>query len=204
MTTKKTVFIIPGYKHRPSQKAYKQLSKMLKKEGYHPIPITIPWKQTTISENTEYFLKRFKKIRRKEKYILGFSYGAMIAFLASTKVSTAGLILCSLSPYFKEDVTKVSAYAASSITTPQYEDFSKLHCARLARKVKAKQILFLHGEKETKPLIKRVHEAFGHISSKHKYLVSIKKADHDIGNKNYLRTIHHVTQGLNWNFKFVA
>lgn len=190
MFAKKTIFIIPGYRHTPTHKAYKEIAKVLQNEGYSPILIAIPWKQTTISENTKYFLKEYKKIHRKKKYILGFSLGAMIAFLASTKVEVSGLILCSLSPYFKEDLQKVS-------NSLRYQDFSKLHCATLAKQIKAEQILMLYGSKEARILIKRVKEAFYQISSKQKYLFSIKETDHNIGDKKYLRTIHQVAKELN-------
>ena len=144
MTSKKTVFVIPGFKHKPQNKAYKQIAKMLKSEGYSPILVNIPWRQTTISENTKFFLKKYKKINSRKKYILGFSFGAMIAFVASTKVSVSGLILCSLSPYFKEDLLKVNSALFSSLAAERYQDFSKLHCATLAKQIKAKQILMLY------------------------------------------------------------
>lgn len=196
MNSKKTILIIPGFRHSPLQHAYKTLSKTLKKEGYYPIVVKIPWKKTTISENTEYFLKVYKSIRRKEKYILGFSYGAMIAFIASTKVSTKGLILCSLSPYFKEDVSKKHFKEISNVTPLRYEDFRHLSCDILAKKVKAKHVLMLYGDKESPLLIKRVTQAFKHISTKEKYLVPIKKTEHNISDKRYLRTIHFATQHL--------
>ncbi|MFI5265598.1 MAG: hypothetical protein ACHQT7_02540, partial [Candidatus Levyibacteriota bacterium] len=106
MIREKVIFIIPGFRQSTTSTAYKEIAKVLKSEGYHPILVKIPWKGSTISSSTEYFLKRFNKIDAKKKYILGFSYGAMIAFLAATKVKTTGLILCSMSPYFKEDLSK--------------------------------------------------------------------------------------------------
>ena len=118
----KAVFIVPGFRQKPKNKAYKEIRKILKSEGYFPVLVNVPWKKSTISENTDYFLKIYKKIKARKKYVLGFSYGAMIAFIASTKVGASGLILCSLSPYFKED-------------TP----FSQLHCGALAQKIKAKK-----------------------------------------------------------------
>lgn len=93
---KRDVFIIPGYKHTPKFMAYRNIAQILKSQGFHTIPVAIPWKHTTISENTMYFLKKYKKVKTKKKYLLGFSFGAMIAFLASTKVRVSGLILCSL------------------------------------------------------------------------------------------------------------
>lgn len=194
MIEKKTIFIIPGYKHRPQNKAYKEIAKMLKSEGYHPILVTIPWKQTTISQNSEYFLKKYKKTNAKKKYILGFSFGAMIAFIASTKVRASGLILCSLSPYFKEDVSRIHAGWISSI---KIEDFARLHCGSLAKQIKAKQILMLYGTHEAKSLINRVTQTFDQIVSEDKYLVAIKKTEHNIGDKNYLYTIHQIAKVLN-------
>lgn len=196
MIQEKIVFVIPGFRHSPKNRAYKEIAKILKSEGYIPIVITIPWKQTTISENTEHFLKEFKKINSKKKYILGFSFGAMIGLIASTKVEVRGLILCSLSPYFKEDISKVKNNLFSEIMTQRYQDFSKLHCATLVKQIKAKQILMLYGEKETKSLIKRVTEAFEQISSANKSLIPIKKTEHDIGDKKYLYSIHQLTKEL--------
>lgn len=197
MIKRKLIYIIPGFRHKPKNKAYKEIAKILKSEGYHPIPITIPWRKTTISQNCEYFLKVYKKIKTRKKYILGFSFGAMIAFLASTKVSTCGLILCSLSPYFKEDLSKVNKSWESSIMTQRYQDFSKLHCATLAKKIKAKQILMLYGVKEERSLIKRVTQAYDQISSRHKYLIPILETEHDIGDRRYLNKIHQIAKELN-------
>ena len=196
MNRKKVVYIIPGFKHSSKNKPYKAIAKILKRQGYRPIFMNIPWKQTTISENTKYFLKEYKKIHAKKKYILGFSFGAMIAFLASTKVSASGLILCSLSPYFKEDVSKVSYRRIPSITQQRYKDFSRLHSGTLAKQVKAKEILMLYGSREEKSLIKRVRLAFNKISSKHKYLIPVLETEHDIGDKRYLHKIHQVTKAL--------
>lgn len=182
MTRKKAIFIIPGFRHNPTHTAYKQLVTMLKKQGHMPIPISIPWNKRTISQNTAYFLGEYKKVRAKKKYILGFSFGAMIAFIASTKVRVDGLILCSLSPYFKEDLAKIKRDF-------RYKDFSTFHCARLAKKIKANQLLMLYGRKETKPLIRRVTRAYAQIKTKRKQLFPIPHTEHNIRDKRYLYTI---------------
>lgn len=195
MVHKKTVFIIPGFRQRPQHKAYKEIAKILKSEGYRPVVVAIPWKKSTISENTQHFLKVYKKTRVGKKYILGFSYGAMIALIASTKVRAAGLVLCSLSPYFKEDVVKTRKNL-SSLMMARYEDFSRLHCETLAKRTKAKRILMLYGAQEAKSLIKRVTNAFDQIESSEKHLIRISKTEHEIGNKRYLKTIHYATKQL--------
>lgn len=176
---KKVIFIIPGFNHLPTNKAYKEIAKILKREGYFPILIEIPWKDKTILENTKYFLKEYRKIKSKKKYILGFSFGAMIAFIASTKVRSEGLILCSLSPFFKEDVSG-----------------SQIRCATLAKKIKSKQILMMYGASETKSLIRRVTDTFNRISTANKFLISIYKTEHNIGAKRYLKEIHHAAKAF--------
>lgn len=197
MIQKKAIFIIPGFKHSPKNKAYKIIAKLLKKEGYWPIPIKILWRQTTISQNTKYFLKVYKKINTRKKYILGFSYGAMIAFIASTKVKATGIILCSLSPYFKEDLSKLNIDWTSSLMTQRYDDFFKLNCSDLAKQIKTKQVLMLYGQKEEKSLKNRVIEAFNQISSSHKYLIPIKEVQHNIADTRYLNKIHQAARELN-------
>lgn len=197
MSAKKTIFIIPGYRHVPTNKAYQSLSAILKGEDYEPILVTIPWKKTTISENTAYFLKTYNKIKTKKKYILGFSFGAMIAFLAATKISVDGLILCSLSPYFKEDVAQQKFRSRSPIQADRYEDFSKLHFGTLAKQLKAKKIHLLYGSKEARSLIRRVNEAFEQIVLEEKFVQRIKATDHNIGDKRYLKTIHQIAKTLN-------
>ena len=191
---KKLIYVIPGFRHQPKQKAYKEIAKMLKTEGYQPIVVPVSWRQSTISENTKQFLKVYKKLKTRKKYILGFSFGAMIALLASTKVSTAGLILCSLSPYFQEDIKRVKK---SSVSQLMKDDFSSLHCSTLVKQIKAKQIHMLYGAKETKSLIHRVTNTFDQMLSEEKYLTQIKSTEHDIGDKKYLHYIHQVARQLN-------
>lgn len=180
MPLKKTIFIIPGYRQIPTSKAYKAIAALFARYDYEPILFSFSWQQS-VSQNTEIFLREYKKVRRKKKYILGFSFGAMIAFLAATKVQVSGLILCSLSPFFKEDSKK---------------GFLDLEFARLVKKVKVDQIVLLYGVKEARSLIRRVKETFLHIPSKQKILLPIKNTDHSIGNKKYLQTIHQVATNI--------
>src|SRR5258705_10826410 len=168
MTPKKVVFIVPGYRHSPTSKAYLAIAQQFRTAGYEPIVVAIPWKKATISENTEYFLKTYNKIKTKKKYILGFSFGAMIALIASTKVEVDGLMLCSLSPYFREDVAK-ETLPLSPIQADRRQDFLNLHAETLAKQIRAEKVLFLYGSKEARALIKRVKETFAQVAAAQKY-----------------------------------
>lgn len=180
MENKRTVFIIPGYKHTSKNRAYKKLVKMLRELQYRPVLVNISWEKNSILKNIEQFLKQYKKIKTRKKYILGFSFGAMIAFAASAKVTPSGIILCSLSPYFKEDVER-----------------GELSCSILAKKIKAKKIHMLYGTKEDKKLIARVRKTYKQISKRSKYLVQLKKVEHNIGDFRYLNKIHQIAKELN-------
>jgi esterase/lipase len=204
MRGQKLVFIIPGFGHKPSNSAYQAIAKMLKKEGYTPVSVNIPWKESTISENTAYFIERYKRRlaeqarsqTRTKVYILGFSYGAMIAFIASTKLKVDGLILCSLSPFFKEDISKLKIKTLSPLELSRRKDFAQYSSEKLANQTKAKKVLLLYGAHESKPLIHRVSQTYEQISIDYKFLLQIGKTEHNIADRRYLNTIHHVTSSF--------
>jgi len=196
----KIVFIIPGYRHNTSQKGYLKLVKILKTENFYSIKVNIPWRQSTIIQNMEFFLKTYKKnlkkIGKKEVYLLGFSYGALIAFLAATEIKVSGLILCSLSPFFKEDLTKIKIRNLSILEKKRFENFSKLKSIILAKKIKAKKVMMIYGEKESKPLIARVKKIFKQINLSVKYLFTIQNVAHNISDTKYISAIHLVAKSF--------
>lgn len=185
----RTVFIIPGYAQTPKNRAYTKISKILSKQGYIPQLVNISWEKNSFSKNTQLFLRQYKKVKTRKKYILGFSFGAMIAFVASTKVSPSGLVLCSLSPYFSEDL--------SEKLKEKYKDFSKLNNKKLSKKIKAKKVLMLYGTREEKSLKQRVNKTYKQISKRKKYLFPINKTEHNIGDLRYLNKIYQITKVLN-------
>lgn len=193
---KKVIFIIPGYRQKVTNKAYLRLSEILTLEGHTSILVPISWKNSTISDNISHFLTLYKTVKSREKYILGFSYGAMIAFIAATKVNVQGVILCSLSPYFNEDLFKKRTKEQSSLMRMRYKDFLKFHATSLSKSIKAKHIVMLYGTQESRSLIKRVKLTFNQISSGYKQLIFIPKTEHEIGSKKYLAKIHEVSRDL--------
>lgn len=183
MSKKGTFFIIPGFRQKPTGKSYSEIASFLRKEGFNPAVIEIPWSRQSITENVEYFLKQYKKSRVKNKYILGFSYGAMIAFIASSHVSPEGLVLCSLSPYFKNDLKHKR-------TVKNINEFAQVNSTTIARTTRAKKVLMLYGKNEAKDLIKRASETFSDIKLENKFLIPVENVQHELGNKEYLFSIH--------------
>ncbi|HVZ67202.1 MAG TPA: hypothetical protein VG917_02975 [Patescibacteria group bacterium] len=193
MVKGRTVFIIPGFRQNPKSNSYKRVTKLFAEEGFQVISIEIKWKNKTISQTVEDFIKIYRSFKTQEKYILGFSYGAMIAFIAGTKVKSDGLILCSLSPFFSEDLK--TNRSRSLIMRKRYKDFSKLRAEFLSKKLKTKKVLMLYGTYEAASLIKRVKKTFEQIEID-KTLIKIK-SDHEIGNQRYINTIQKISTSFN-------
>lgn len=186
MKKKGTFFIIPGFRQRATNKTYKEISNFLKKEGFTPVIVPVEWSKNSIQENAEHFVNVYSKSRSRRKYVLGFSYGAMIALIASSKIQIEGLVLCSLSPYFKNDLKHNS----------RKTEYVHLDSSKLAKKTKAKKILMLYGKNEAKDLVKRVSETFIDLKLQNKYLIPVESAEHNIGHKEYLFSIHASTRVL--------
>ncbi|HSD98585.1 MAG TPA: hypothetical protein VLB73_02710 [Patescibacteria group bacterium] len=198
----KIVFLIPGFRHKIGQKGYSLLRKTLVSEGFRVVPIAVPWKGSTITDNTTFFLKKYNEklaklsLLSKDVYLLGFSYGALVAFLAATKIPVRGLVLCSLSPFFKEDLPKTLPKNSSALQIIRHKTFASLYSNKLAKKIKAKSVCMLYGEKESTVLINRSKKTFRAIASKKKYLFSIQKTDHAISDKKYINAIQFATTFL--------
>ncbi len=98
---KSKLFLLPGFRFDCEKQGYQPLLANLKNK-YSIIECDINWKYTTIDNWVEEFLNKYKVSNIDT--VLGFSYGAMTALLASQKAPPKNLILCSMSPFFSEDI----------------------------------------------------------------------------------------------------
>lgn len=190
---KKVVYIIPGFKHSPKRKIYKDVGNLFKKKKFDVVYVTIDWKYKTISDWIEQFMKNYYGNNSK-KYLFGFSYGAVISLLVSIETTVETQILCSLSPYFKEDLPSLFKTWKKNIGKNRVREFEKLEMAKLAPLVKTRTFL-LYGTKEGKFIKKRAKDTFEKLKTE-KYLIPVDKAKHDIGNEHYLREIEKVVDRL--------
>ncbi len=191
----KIVYIIPGYgETHLSRKAYGKLAKAFESRGIMPIHVKINWharKPRRFRDYVVQFLKQYKNRKNEEAYVLGFSYGATIAFLSEPKTNPSTLILCSLSPYFSEDLEHFKPswlkWFRKNFTESDYV-FNKL-----APKIKSKTFLFV-GDKEGPEALRRAKDAKRKI--KGSKLTIIKKTKHNIGQKEYLSELNKFISGL--------
>ena len=191
---KSVAFIIPGRNHLPSSPEYQEIARIFKEKGIAPILVLITWKGATISDCTKNFLEQYRKVNADKKYVLGFSFGAFIAFLASTQVKFEAQILCSLSPYFAEDLPHIKKWWILSIGVKRYQAFKKHNNLELSKRINTKTFL-LYGTSEGKYIIKRAMDTFKNLHTS-KRLVEIMDVRHDIGNPKYIKAIRQVINSL--------
>src|SRR5262249_29558888 len=137
--------------------------------------------------DVEYFRVQFHKYKASKTYLFGFSFGAVIALLASTQMPIDGQILCSLSPFFEEDLPDMKHSWKVLIGKRRREDFAQLNAARLAQQVTAPTIL-LYGSREDNSIESRAQQTYTQLKAK-KQLYIVEGAKHDIGYPKYLEQI---------------
>lgn len=191
---KKIVYIIPGFKHSPLKKAYQDIARLFEERNFEVVLVKIDWKYKTINDWETQFLKDNYKEENPENYIFGFSYGAVISFLISTQKNINTQILCSLSPYFKEDLSSVPKSWKKQIGRRRVESFENIEMSSIAPKIKSKTYL-LFGTKEHKSVQSRANDTFKRLQTE-KYLIPVKGSKHDIANPEYLKEIGKVINQL--------
>jgi esterase/lipase len=192
---KKVAYLIPGYcESHLKQRGYNKVAKIFEEHGIQPIHVDISWRQNSpekFSDYTKQFLSVYKKDKNTEVYILGFSYGATIALLTANDTKPKGLIICSLSPYFEEDLKDLKPawvkWWRKNFTESDYS-FTKL-----AGKVRSKTYLIV-GDKEDKSSLNRVKDAKKKILNSS--LIIAKGAKHKIGQAEYLTAVKRVISKL--------
>ena len=193
---KKVAYIIPGYGASwTDSPTYAKLARIFDEQEIEPRPVGIklhsPKKPGKFSDYLDEFFGMYKKPKNSKIIVLGFSYGAMIAYLTVANIKPDVLILCSVSPYFVEDykILKPSWLKAWRKEHPN-SDFS---FDEWISKIKS-EIYIIVGEKEDRSCIIRANSARRKLQGSHLHIA--KNAGHDIGAKGYLEAIRKVIAKL--------
>lgn len=188
----KVAYIIPGFTESNKQVPYKKIASYFRSNDIKPIPVDISWKYKTLSDYIEQFFRIYKKNNGNEAYLLGFSYGAMISFVASTKIKPKVQILCSLSPWFKEYLPYMKRYYKMQ-GKRRLEDHKNYSFGELSKNITSKTILLV-GDSEIKECIRIVKDANKKI--KNSELIMIKNGKHIIAQKEYQDTLEEIISNL--------
>jgi esterase/lipase len=190
---KKAVYIIPGFGENTNQTSYQKIIKFFKARNFHAIPVKISWKHRTMSDYVEECLKQVQINKKEDISLLGFSFGAMIAFIASPKIKPKMLILCSLSPYFKEDIKFLKKSWKRNESKKRLKNMKNFSFESIAKKIKSGTLL-IAGSKEHKIVLKRIENA--HRKIKNSDLIIIQNARHNISQKEYLDSLQKIISKL--------
>jgi esterase/lipase len=180
------IYITPGYQKSVRQKCYQVIAKIFRKRGIKPVFVNIHWKNRTLTDYVFQLLTQIKKARKNHVYLFGFSLGAMVACIAASLINPKKIYLCSLSPYFKEDLTNLETAERRILGEKRVKDFSRYEFKKVARQISCKTILFV-GDKEARSLLKRASLAEELIQQAR--VIRIKNANHDLGDPGYLKAV---------------
>ncbi|TAK04768.1 alpha/beta hydrolase [Patescibacteria group bacterium] len=188
-------YIIPGFGHSPlRQRGYKAIGGFFERQGITPRYVLIDWHRKTPRTFTDFvrqFLKHHDGRKRQETYVLGFSYGATIAFLSATKIKPKALILCSLSPYFEEDMKNLKP-SWIRWWRKHFKD-SDYSFAAMAPRIRVKTYV-VYGSKEHFSVAVRAKDARARIPRSS--LRVSRGAEHKIHRREYLRTLERLIKTL--------
>jgi len=98
------------------------MAPFFKSKGFIVKEVSIQWMYRVMSDYVEQFQDFYLKNKGEKNYILGFSFGAMIAFLSAPTLKPNKLFLCSLSPYFKEDLKNIDDASRKFFGVRQLKD----------------------------------------------------------------------------------
>ena len=180
MVKGKTFFIVPGFRQQSTDREYQWLRTLLKASGFSVIPVPIVWERRTMDDYCADFESTYKKYKTQENYILGFSYGAVIAFLTAQTLGPKKIFLCSLSPDFKEDVSAMSSAMQKYIGKSRVAHSRRTSAKAVAKELTVPSVVFC-GEVEGKKypqLMTRCRETV-QIAARSK-LVMVERAPHRI------------------------
>lgn len=193
---KKIALIIPGFgESEENNPAYWKIAGYFRKQKISPVIARINWKRRVMSEYVAQFQEFF--IRHinagDEVYLLGFSYGAMIAFISSVELKPKGMILCSLSPFFQEDLRTTKKWWRNLSGKRRMIDHEKFSFTKLAYGISTKTIILM-GDREGPEIELRSKDANRKI--KRSELVVIPGVQHKIGQPEYLEKIQETIKNL--------
>lgn len=179
------LYIIPGFRESTDEKPYQKIAKVAQNKGYRVIFHNPQWTRRTIKDWLDELDGVIKKHGANDSMILGFSMGAYIAVLSAQRNSFTKLILCSLSPYFKEDLAKLPLLAHQTLGKRRVDAYAKFTVPRNIQT----PVVFVVGNQDLPILINRVKDLCKHWLGDKKIVV-LAGVTHDINNQKYLEAIY--------------
>lgn len=177
---KPNIYILPGWGHRITDENYRNLIAIISKK-YTYIPLRLFTRNrkyslggpAPLSEIIHGIINQVSSSAMPRDTIMGFSIGALEAYLAARRVRFTHVLLCSLPPVLGEDLNWYKKKELSDFSAIQLREMKKLDYAPLL----AKKVTLLYGSKEH-PVLKGRAEKLGR--RKGWRAIEIPEAEHDM------------------------
>ncbi len=182
----KTVLFVPGFMEDYASRDYETLLADIESKGYRAQFVSIAWRRTVIDDWVGELHEVYGTHNPKHTVLAGFSFGALVALLAASQRQPAALWLCSLSPFFAEDMPDLKVAWMHDIGERRAARFRKLSFSAIVPKVGC-PILLAGGANEVPPVAKRRNQA----AEAWPHAVSCVAPDcaHDVTNPHYRQTL---------------
>ena len=186
----KTVLFVPGSGEDMNSRDYAATIQAIENKGYKVRFVDIQWSRRTIEQWVSEFNLVYAEYDPKDTILAGFSFGAMIAYMAAVERNPSQLWLFSLSPYFIEDIESSGMKQSwlNNIGHRREAAFRKLRFADLQKKINSKT-LFFYGDLEL-PKWPDISYRELPIEKSTDAVIKIAKAvGHDVAHENYIQAI---------------
>jgi pimeloyl-ACP methyl ester carboxylesterase len=180
----KKIYIIPGFGENKKDKPYLELIKFFESKNFEVIFYEPKWSRNTIEKWLNDFEEVLKNDTADNSMVFGFSFGALIAVLSTKTHKFSKLILCSLSPYFSDNIKLLPALAEKYLGKRRMIAFEKQD---FPKDIKI-PVIFLVGSKE-KELFPNDSKKYYDLWQGSKKFILVSDAEHDISNQNYISAI---------------
>jgi predicted alpha/beta hydrolase family esterase len=165
--TKINLLIIPGFGEATSEHPYRGLVKKYS-SAYNVITFTPHWDYSVASKWLHELDIKLSKIKTENTIVVAFSLGAYITLLAAQSYHFKQVILCSLSPFYKEQLHMLPDSAKTFLGKRRVKDF---YTHQIPQQVKKGSYVFLFGSEdwvvgiqESKKLAKKYNGTFSLIA----------------------------------------
>lgn len=197
----KTVFLIAGFWTHTSAATpgyFTDVIQSFDPTKYTVIPVPLTWAHKTFSSYVVEFIEFYDRHKGTENIIVGNSFGAVAAFLAAPVVKPDLVVLCSLSPFFAEDLDQFKeSYLLHRFGKRRLADMKQTLASSGAAAINKAGVatISLYGELEQQtspPLVRRVKQTATQLENN--TLVEIKDAPHSLRDPVYIAGLQAVLQ----------
>lgn len=179
------IYLIPWYKHTIETSWYRELIVKFEEQWYEVEFIEISWKYKVMSN---YITQADEQIKGTEdSLILGFSFWAMISLKIAEKYTFQKVILCSLSPYFSEDLALLPLRYKLNLWIRRWIDFGRNYSENNIQNAQWNQYTMIYGWVETQRLQARCWKMIEKLNIDKIWIVD--EVGHDIADETYQKMI---------------